>query len=506
MKTMNCDILVIGGGGSGLVAGAKAATLGKKVIVLEKDKVLGGGMNMASTMRTFGSKWQKDRGLPDTTALYMRNRMDECFWRLDRELCSNVIRGTGQFFDWFCTFCPQEVLDDFYVGRYVFDEEDGPLGPQSGGHHAGARGKGSGRVFVEQCAQKLEALGGEILTEAVTDEIIMKDGKVAGVKAHQGETVLEITCGAVILACGAWIRNMELTKKWYPQLAAAIGYMGESPHMSWNYTGDGIYLAEKAGALMDETNVTIRMMGPMTMCRSRVMGDMANSAYSIYVNALGKRYICEGSQLRMGVFDSGSVQVEQPEGKVWVIFDQAALRSSIEKPENHPKPQLAMPFGPSQFPATMEEAMADITPALETQDGVLFKADTIEELAEMLELPVENLKKTIADYNTAAETGMDWDCYKPAEWLQPMNEAPYYAVKAGMGTDGAFGGVEIDSKMQAKAAAGGTVPGLYVVGDLASGRFINMASIKKQVLNDMSFALSSGYLAGQNAAEYVNSL
>ena len=87
-----------------------------------------------------------------------------------------------------------------------------------------------------------------------------------------------------------------------------------------------------------------------------------------------------------------------------------------------------------------------------------------------------------------------------------MNEAPYYAVKAGMGTDGAFGGVEINSKMQAKAAAGGVVPGLYVVGDLASGRFINMASIKKQVINDMSFAVSSGFLAGKNAAEYVDSL
>ena len=60
MSIKTCDIVVIGGGGSGLVAGARAATLGRSVIVLEKDKkTLGGGMNMASTMRTFGSKWQK---------------------------------------------------------------------------------------------------------------------------------------------------------------------------------------------------------------------------------------------------------------------------------------------------------------------------------------------------------------------------------------------------------------------------------------------------------------
>ena len=63
-----------------------------------------------------------------------------------------------------------------------------------------------------------------------------------------------------------------------------------------------------------------------------------------------------------------------------------------------------------------------------------------------------------------------------------------------------FGGVEINENMQAKSASGGVVEGLYVVGDLASGRFLNMCGIKKQILNDMSFALSSGFIAGTHAA------
>ena len=502
MKQMQCDIVVIGGGGSGLIAGCRAATLGKNVIVLEKDKNLGGGMNMASTMRTFGSQWQKDRDLPDTTALYMRNRMDETFWRLDRKLAVSMIQGTGQFFDWFWSIADKEDQDWFTVGRYVFDDpSDGPLGPQSEGHGPGR--KGSGRIFVEVTSRKLQELGGKILTETVTDEILMKDGSVSGVKAHQGGEELEIACKAVILACGAWIRNPEFVKKHYPQLAEAQPYMDESPHMNRNYTGDGLVLAEKAGAKMDTTNLTIRMMGPMTMCRSRVMGDMSNSAFSIYVNKNGQRFVCEASQLRMGVFDSGSVQVEQPEGKAYVIFDENCLRRTIEAGEDQPQPQLTMPFGASHFPATMEEAKADMLPALEKHDGVVFSANTIEELAEQIGVPAENLKQTISDYNTAAETGMDWDCFKPKEWLAPMNEAPYYAVKASLGTDGAFGGVEIDEHMQAKAAKGGLVPGLFVVGDLASGRFLNMAGVKKQILNDMSFAVSSGYVAGTYAAEQL---
>jgi fumarate reductase flavoprotein subunit len=504
MKALQSDIVVIGGGGSGLIAGCRAATMGKKVIVLEKDKNLGGGMNMASTMRTFGSQWQKDRNLPDTTALYLRNRMDETYWRLDRKLAVSMIRGTGKFFDWFCTICPKEDLDQFYIGRYVFDDlSDGPLGPQSGGHHEGASGKGSGRLFVEVTSQKLQELGSEILTGVITDEILTEDGKVSGVKAHIGEEELEISCKAVILACGAWIRNPEVVEKYYPQLAAAQPYMGESPHMNRNYTGDGLELARKAGAKMDTTNMTIRMMGPMTMCRSRVMSDMSNSAFSIYVNKNGERFVCEGSQLRMGVFDSGSVQVEQPEGLCYVVFDENSLRHTIEAGDNQPQPQVQMPFGASHFPATMDEAKADIEKGLAANDGVLFTANTVEELAQKIGVPAENLKATMDAYNTAAETGMDWDCFKPADWLAPMNEAPYYAVKASLGTDGAFGGVEIDENMQAKAADGGVVPGLYVVGDLASGRFLNMAGIKKQILNDMSFAVSSGYVAGTHAAEQI---
>ena len=503
MQKKTCDIVVIGGGGSGLVAGARAATLGRSVIVLEKDKkTLGGGLNMASTMRTFGSKWQKERNLPDTTMLYLRNRMDETYWRIDRRLAANVIRGTGRFFDWFEEIAPEKAAD-FDVGRYVFDDPaDGPLGPQSGGHGPGAK-KGSGRIFVETAAEKLREKGQEILMDAVTDEIVTENGRVTGVLAHVGAEPVEISCKAVILACGSWIRNPEIVKKYYPDLAAAQPYMGESPHMNRNYTGDGLFLAEKAGALMDETNRTIRMMGPMTMCRSRVMSDMAASRYSIYVNSLGKRYIAEGSQIRLGVFDSGSVQLQQPQGKVFVIFDEAALERTLQDGDDQPQPEVPMPNMAGHFPATLAEAHQDMDPALEKEDGVTFRADTVEALAEKIGVDPAALRETVDTYNACCAEGMDWDCFKPSSWLQAMDRPPFYAVKASLGTDGAFGGVEIDGDMRVKAASGGVVEGLYAAGDICSGRFINMAGIKKQIINDMSFAVSSGFLAGTNAADYV---
>ena len=498
----SCDILVIGGGGSGLVAGCRAAFLGKQVIVLEKTKNLGGGMNNASTMRTFGSQWQKERNLPDTSMLYLRKRMDETFWRIDRKLATNIIRGTGEFFDWFCQIAPREYLDYFRVGRYVFDEEeDGPLGPQSERGPQG--GKGSGRIFVEVCSEKLKELGGEILTEAVTQDVIVENGKITAAIVKQGEDTLTIACKAVILACGAWIRNPEMVEKFYPQLLAAQPYMGESPHQNRAYTGDGLPFARKAGAKMDETNLTIRMMGPMTMSRSRVLGGMSSSPYCVYVNKNGQRFVSEVSQLRMGVFDSGSVQVEQPEGKAYVIFDDAGIRQTILNGDDQPKPQVAMPpmMAPT-FPKDLDEAYEDIDRGLAEGGDTVKKCDTLEEVAAFIDVPFAALKETMDNYNAYCQDGKDWDCYKPEEWMQPIN-APYYVVKASLGTDGAFGGVEIDGNIQALAADGGVVDGLYVTGDLASSRFINMAGIKKQIINDMSFALSSGFLAGTNAAAAV---
>ena len=88
-----CDIVVLGAGGSGLIAAVRAAQLGKKVIVLEKTYSAGGSMRYFSAkgpdQKTFGSKWQAERGIPDTTAEYVSRKLDECFWQLDTELVSN---------------------------------------------------------------------------------------------------------------------------------------------------------------------------------------------------------------------------------------------------------------------------------------------------------------------------------------------------------------------------------------------------------------------------------
>lgn len=500
MTEKKCDLVVLGGGGSGLTAAVRAAQLsGKKVIVVEKSGHTGGGMIMASTMRTFRSKWQEERGLPDVTEQYLRKVMDDTYWRLDPKLVGNAILATGQYFDWFCELAGNDVGEKFRVGRYVFDGETGPLGPQMGGPGGVT---GGGRLFMDTLRQKCDEFGVEVLTHHRAKDAEVTDGKITAVLADGPDGELRISCRACIMAIGSWINNETIMAEICPQFLIARKHMDHSPHTNSNYTGDGFPIAEKVNALMDKQNYTLRLMGPMVFSKSGVMANMTNSPFTLAINTAGKRYICEPSQIRNGVFNSGLIMMEQPEGYVYIMFDSNNLEAAIRDNLENPKPPAPGIFGLPPLPTTLAEAETDVNSVLD-KEPLVHKADTVEELARMMGVDPAALCATVENYNRYCQEGFDRDCFKDKEFLVPCSKAPYYAVQAKLGTDGAFGGVLVNGDMQAYRADGTLIDGLYVTGDFASGRFINMAGVKVQVLNDMSWALASGFLAGTNVCRDI---
>lgn len=496
MIEKSCDLVVLGGGGSGLTAAVRAAHLsGKKVIVLEKSGATGGGMVMASTMRTFRSKWQEQRGLPDVTEHYLRKVMDSTYWRLDSNLVRNAVLATGQFFDWFCELAGDGTGDKFRVGRYVFDDKNGPLGPQMGGPGGVS---GSGRLFMDTLREKCDQFGVEVLLRHRAKDAEVTDGKISAILADGPDGTVRITCKACVMALGSWINNDEVMAEICPQFLIAKRHMDRSAHTNPNYTGDGFAIAEKVNARLDKKNYTLRLMGPMVFSKSCVIANMADSPFSLAVNTQGKRYICEPSQPRNGLFNSGLVMMEQPEGYVYIMFDSNNLEAAIRDHLEHPKPPIMEAFAPPPLPGTLAEAEADVAAVL-GKDPLVFRADAVDTLAEQMGIAPDALQETVDNYNRYCLDGFDRDCFKQKEYLVPCIKPPYYAVRAKLGTDGAFGGVLVNGDMQAYREDGSLIEGLYVTGDFASGRFINMAGVKVQALNDMSWALASGFLAGTNA-------
>jgi fumarate reductase flavoprotein subunit len=485
-----------------MVAAARAAWLsGKKVTVLEKTGHTGGGAIFASAIRTFGSKWQKDRGLPDVMEPFIVQAMDKTFWRLDHRLVGNIFRATGEFFDWFCEV-GDDVEDQFEVGFYIFDGPDGPQVPllKNTRSHCGA-----GKLFMSTMLDLCRKHGVDVLTGHKVVDVEVNNEKITAVIAETEEGHVRISCEACILAMGSWIRNREIVERICPKyLEAKIDPICNA-HASPAYTGDGIQLAEKVGAFLDYDSFCIRMMGPVTLGRSHVMNNMGNSPYSIFVNLNGKRWCCEALQLRMGILDAGHALLEQPQSVSYAVFSERNLAAAIEASEK-PHEGYGGFFGHVTFPETMAEVYADMEKAIGANNGSAFKADTLEELAKKIGVEADALEETVAAYNALCKTGMDREFFKPSENMVPLDTPPFYAAKGNLGTDGAFGGVLVNPDMQAYRQGGGLVEGLYVVGDIASGRHINMAGIKEQVINDSAWAFAGGFIAASSACRYLDEL
>lgn len=560
-----CDLVVLGGGGSGLVAAVRAAQLtGKKVIVLEKAAITGGGALGASTTRTFGSKWQAKRNLPDTTAEYARTMMDTLYWKLNPKLVSNCLLGTGQFFDWICEL-GGDIEDEFKVGKYVFATLPcEPIGPQMT-RNIGSK-QGFGAFVTSMMAEKAKTYGVEVLTKHPVVDIEVQNGKIAAAIAKSDKGYIRVACKACVLATGSWINNQEILKKYAPEFAAvyksmsqgggaqggapsgqgdAPGGQGGAPpqggmpdsaggegapggqgaqggapggqgsqsgHTNSNYTGDGIALAEKVGAFVDYDSFCIRLMGPMSMPQSKVFSAMVQTPFVITVNMDGNRFVCE-PLTHMGIFAGGHVQLDQPNAQSYDIFDQNTIAAAleyqkcIEASKCDDDRSAPLPEAKTSLPATMEEIHKDLDQYLANAGSSMFKADTPEELADKIGVNKKNFLETLKTYNENCEKDADLVCFKKKDYLVPINKAPYYASQAGLSTDGAFGGVRVNPEMQAyKADRNNLVEGLYVTGDFATGRHISLDGIKLQVLNDLSWAFSSGFLAGTNVAKYLKGL
>lgn len=459
--------------------------------------------------------------------------MDETYWELDRKLVLNAFLGTGRFFDWCCTLAP-DCADRFEPGRYVFDRPDrgpevpvyvglpeerknqpGPMGPPPGaddgpgGMPEGMPGPGmrTGTYLMKLMRETCQKHGVDILTSTRVTNAEVAEGKFTAIIAEGPGGTVKINCKAVVMATGSWISNRKYLEMANPTFARLPeGKPRPSGHMNCNYTGDSIPVAEKVGAFVDYDSFCIRPMGPGLVTKTgdpvfpkgQIAEAMLRSPYALQINERGQRYTCEPSSSRFAAEDSAQVVIANDSVMPFVVFDKKTAMVTAEQA----KKNLALGKeggmgGPARVTIELDQVEADLE-----RESFMLKSDTIEGLAEQMGVPAENLRTTIELYNHSCETGFDEDCFKEPEYLVPL-EGPYYGFMTALNTDGAFGGVKVNANIQAYRKDGGLVEGLWVPGDFSSGRFVNDRGLKRQVINDLAWAFASGFIAGEQAAEYL---
>ena len=500
---LDADLCVIGGGCTGLIAGVYAAMQGKKVVILEKASFAGGGAKFAADWRIFESKWQKERGVPDELNRMLLKGMDETQWSLDPKLVYNALRNTGHFFDWFQTLVPDY---EFVEGIYAMDRGDPQAQKVPFVKPVNGRSP-NGTFCVETLEKECQKRNIPLLYRHQVTDIEMTDGRVSAVLAKDPGGITRVTCKACVLASGSWIRNKEIMEKKFPEFYKLLPKMEPSQHANVAYTGDGIHLAEQAGAYIDYDSFVLRCMGPLGMVPSMSASAISSSPLCIWVNTDGKRWMNEGNMARAGM--SGSVSFAmgtqlslQPGGLNYTIFDKGMAEKIKAQLDSGDAP--ASFFGPMKVPENYLQEMDET--ASRPNGGVFVRGETIEELAKNAGINAENLKATIAAYNAMCENGADTELFKSADQLVPFTGGPYYAVQGHLNHDGAFGGVLIDPETRAYRPDKTVIDNLFVPGDFASGRFINSGDVKEQVINDLGWAVSSGYTAGHAAVDFLKQL
>ena len=132
------------------------------------------------------------------------------------------------------------------------------------------------------------------------------------------------------------------------------------------------------------------------------------------------------------------------------------------------------------------------------ESGLVKKADSFEELANLMDVPTDAFVDTMRAYNEACEKGYDDAFMKKPQYLRALDKAPFYAIPLATGTMGSAGGIKVNGNMQVITADGDPIPGLYAVGLDATGLYGDSYNMEIPGCAN-GFAHTSGRIAARHA-------
>lgn len=493
------DIVVVGGG-SGLVAAVKAAQAGKKVILVEKAKVLGGNTDYAHAFFPVYTKWHEEAGMPDVRENAIAHYMEATDGILDEDVIRTAVYGCSEFFDWLCEFGTAHQV--YHLVNLGDADAHGPIyGPglldfpvrmyDNLNNRDEAIGPGYGGTYVKYTmldAIRDQHLPVEILLSTAAKKLELDEsGAISGVLCEDAGGTVHITAPVVILQCGGFGKSDEKLKEFAPWF-----FEGETPIHRFSVptdTGDGIDMLRDLGVEPIPERTAISRFGPKHHPFNNSLADFALEPEMLQVNLNGKRWIDETVHL----FGMTPHIAEQPKEISWSIQSLDNLTDIANRFINNP----AMASKKNLYETWLEELEEECTLEIPAK-----KADTLEELAVKCGMPADAFVETIRRYNEFCAKGVDEDFGKAAQFLKPLaDHGPYYAIYGQRFSEAALGGVMVDGQCRCIRNDGTPIPGLYAGGDATSAMHIRG---RLAVISELTWAVASAYTSGTNAVAYID--
>lgn len=452
------DVVIVGTGITGLSAAIAPVKAGKKVVVLEKLSTYGGESGMScGFFFHVGTNYLKERGMDMST--------DEG-WEKCRDTVLSMAEASGKteswYEDWFKgmyyagTEWADIVTDEFGakwqepmdIGGFTDD-----LGTAYSTIMLPENGVGFPTSVLNPIYDSLKELGVDFQFDTrALNLIVDESGKIVGIRCRNENTGVnkDFKSKCVCLATGGFACNQEMVSAYLPSVSQ-IGCLT-------NYSnGEGQQMGVAAGAKAHRMDAYAYLMGDIA--QGTTWGYFSPV---VMVTPDGRRFIREDQS-----HDCGEACIAAGFNEWWVIFDEVAADT----------PQIA----------------SSIKVMTEGNPDRAFTAETVEELAEMMNVPVANLAETISKHNADAEKGIDEEFGKQG-FLMAL-KAPFHAIKLNVRRYKTFGGFLTSAKSEVLNDADEPIVGLYAAGSTVPWTQSNLMP-----------NAGDGYRCGKCMVEFVDSV
>ncbi len=484
-ETITAELVIIGGGGTGLAAAVQSAELGLKPLVVEKLGACGGSFVGVEYINAVGGKYQREAGVEDSVQEIMKDHLTYHHWITSKELVESFYPNAAPTVEW---------LESYGV---KFDGAGGGKMRAVLFAHEGQEMRGA--HYVEVMGNNAEKMGVEAFFNTCARKILVEDGTVTGVIV-EGEdgTITKIETPVVLIATGGYSNNADFLN------AVSFNHNENIQALGMDCRhADGIKMAADAGAQMAEAMGTIQWCGPAV--KGAITASWQNDAYAagiqptLFVNQNAERFVRE--DLFRENFTFGGICLRNQK-KAYSIFTETDMKNW----EENGVYRAVFGFAPLGKPLT------EAREVLVASEGC-HVVDSIDEAAEAVGLDPATLTATVERYNELCAAAVaadpddvtaDADMGKKAQYMHPVSEGPYYICEVNNGFFATHGGMKVNAKMEVLDLEDNAIHGLYAGGNDAGGIQGDTYDVMYAGGSTSGWAVNTGRNAAKAINEYLN--